>query len=199
MSQSGPFPGSGAAAAGDDLSPAQRSKIRRLSQYVEPAPGEESGELNIVPYLDIVTNILVFVLATVSVTFLTQLDTQPPSLGGSRVKQAPNPDALNLSVLITDKGVAFKTGFGSISTGCEGAGAGITVPMNGDAYDLDGIKRCARKMKSEAGNGKFEDETQVTVTASRDIEYRHVVAVLDALRGDEKGELFPEFHLGVAK
>jgi len=198
MSQAGPFP-AGSAAAGNELSPAQRSKIRRLSQQSEPSPGEDAGELNIIPYLDIITNILVFVLATVSVTFLTQLDTQPPSLGGSRVKQAPNPDALNLSVLITDKGVAFKTGFGSISTGCEGAGAGITVPMNGDAYDADSIKRCARKLKSEAGNGKFEDETQVTVTASRDIEYRHVIEVLDALRGDQQGELFPEFHLGVAK
>ncbi len=197
MSQAGPFPTS---AGAEELSPAQRSKVRRLSQPVEPVPGEEAGELNIIPYLDIITNILVFVLATVSVTFLTQLDTQPPSLGGSRVKQAPNPDALNLSVLITDKGVAFKTGFGSISTGCEGAGAGITVPMGTDnTYDVEAIRRCARKMKSEAGNGKFEDETQVTVTASRDIEYRHLVAVLDALRNDEQGELFPEFHLGVAK
>ena len=51
--------------ADEKLSAAQRSKIRRLSAPKELAPDEEGGELNIVPFLDIVTNVLMFVLATV--------------------------------------------------------------------------------------------------------------------------------------
>ena len=39
------------------LSAAQRSKIRRLSQPREPQPGEEAGELNIIPYLDIIKSL----------------------------------------------------------------------------------------------------------------------------------------------
>ena len=46
-----------------ELSAAQRAKIRRLSQPRELSPDEEGGELNIVPFLDIVVNILIFVLA----------------------------------------------------------------------------------------------------------------------------------------
>jgi biopolymer transport protein ExbD len=182
------------------LSAAQRSKIRRLSQPKEPEAGEESGELNIVPYLDIITNVLVFVLASVSVTFLTQLDTSPPAISG-KTKAAENKEALNLTVLVTDEGVAFKTSFGGIATGCTGTGRGITVPTKGEKkdYDFAAITACARQLKSQAGNGRFEEETQVTITASRDIEYKHLVAVLDAIRADEQGELFPEFHLGVSK
>jgi len=182
------------------LSPAQRSKIRRLSAYKDPDPGEEAGELNIIPYLDIIINVLVFVLASVSVTFLTQLDTQPPSIGGKGVKENIKSDALNLAIVIVDDGVSFKTSFGQIAPGCSGLGKGITVPTRGNKfeYDYPEIKRCAREMKT-AGGGKFEEETQVTVTASRNIEYRYLVGVLDALRVDEQGELFPEFHLGVTK
>lgn len=191
------------------LSPSQRSKIRRLSEPVEPAAGEESGELNIVPYLDIITNVLVFVLASVTVTFLTQLDTVPPSVGSGKVKQDVKSDALNLTVLITGSGVQFSTGFGGIATGCGGVGKGITVPMANEGgqetYDFKKIRDCARTLKYEAGSGKFEDETQVTVTCSRDVQYKYLVAVLDALRSDpdatneQQRVLFPEFHLGVAK
>ncbi|MBL8744640.1 MAG: biopolymer transporter ExbD [Myxococcales bacterium] len=183
------------------LSPAQRSKIRRLAAFKEPDPGEEAGELNIIPYLDIIVNVLVFVLASVAVTFLTQLDTQPPSIGGKGVKENIKSDALNLAIVIVDDGVSFKTSFGQIAPGCNGLGKGITIPNVGNnkfEYDVAEVKRCAREMKN-AGGGKFEDETQVTVTASRNIEYRYLVAVLDALRVDDQGELFPEFHLGVTK
>jgi biopolymer transport protein TolR len=199
MTQAGPTT---SASSGPSLSPAQRSKIRRLAAPKDPEPGEEAGELNVVPYLDIIVNILVFVLSSLSVTFLTQLDTTPPSMGSGKVKQEMKSEALNLSVLITNKGVAFKTSFGSVATGCDGQGGGITVPTKGSSdsdYDLPAITKCARKLKSEAGGGKFEEESQVTVTASRDIEYKHLIAVIDALRNDEKGELFDDFHLGVAK
>ncbi len=183
------------------LSPAQRSKIRRLAAHKDPDPGEEAGELNIIPYLDIIVNVLVFVLASVAVTFLTQLDTQPPSIGGKGVKENIKSDALNLAIVIVDDGVSFKTSFGQIAPGCNGLGKGITIPNVGNnkfEYDVAEVKRCAREMKA-AGGGKFEEETQVTVTASRNIEYRYLVAILDALRVDEQGELFPEFHLGVTK
>ncbi len=66
------------------LSAAQRGKIRRLSQPAELSPDEEGGELNIVPFLDIIMNILIFVLATVAVTFTATIDTTPPASKSSR-------------------------------------------------------------------------------------------------------------------
>lgn len=183
------------------LSPSQRSKIRRLSQPQEPSPGEEAGELNIVPYLDIITNILVFVLSTISVIFLSNIDTTPPSQNSGKVK-AVESKAMNLVVLVTGQGIGFKTSGGSIATGCRDAGGGITVPMVADSgkqvYDWQGVTSCARHLKSE-GPTEWQDETQVTITASPGIEYQYIVDTVDALRSDEKGELFPEIHFGVAR
>ncbi len=185
------------------LSPAQRSKIRRLSQPKEPDPGEEAGELNIIPYLDIIVNILVFVLVSVSVTFMSTIDTVPPSVGGGKVRDTVSSKKLNLSILITTKGIAFKTSGGSIATGCDNVGGGITIPAkespapDQSPYDPAAITACARRLKS--ARPEFEDETQVTITASPGIEYQYVIEVLDAVRIDEKGELFPEAFFGVVR
>src|SRR5476649_1416184 len=87
----------------EKLSAAQRSKIRRLSQPKELAADEEGGELNIVPFLDIITNVLMFVLATISVTFTTMIDTQPPRSNGSNVRP-PGKPTLSLNIIVIDKG-----------------------------------------------------------------------------------------------
>ena len=179
------------------LSPAQRSKIRRLSQPREPSPGEEAGELNIVPFLDIITNIMMFVLATVTTTFLASVDTTPPSIGGGKVRADVAANALNLSVLITTQGVSLKTSGGNIATGCESVGTGVTVPKKGEDNDLVAITACAKKLKN--AKEEFKEETQVTITANPGIELQTVIDVIDALRNDGEEELFPEVHFGVAR
>ena len=57
----------------EGLSAAQRSKIRRLATPAEDSV-EESKEINVVPFLDIITNVLMFVLATLAVTFTASID-----------------------------------------------------------------------------------------------------------------------------
>jgi biopolymer transport protein TolR len=184
------------------LSPAQRSKIRRLSIQVEPSPGEEAGELNIIPYLDIITNILVFVLASISVIFLSSIDTSPPAIGGGKVKQQIDSKALNLTVLISNKGVTLKTSGGNIATGCNEPGPGVTVPISPDSsgkdsYNWSAVTECARKLKS--ARPEFEDETQVTLTANPGSEFRLIIDAIDSLRNDAQGELFPDVHFGAAR
>lgn len=179
------------------LSAAQRSRIRRLSQPHEPSPGEEAGELNIVPFLDIITNIMMFVLATVTTTFLASVDTTPPSIGGGKVRADVAANALSLSVLITGQGVSLKTSGGNIATGCENVGTGVTVPKKGEENDLVAITACAKKLKN--AKEEFKEETQVTITANPGIELQTVVDVIDALRNDGEEELFPEVHFGVAR
>lgn len=179
------------------LSAAQRSRIRRLSQPVEPAPGEEAGELNVVPYLDIITNIMMFVLASVSVSFIATIDTTPPSIGGGKVRADVSSKALNLAALITREGVSLKTSGGNISTGCNDVGSGVAVPKIGEDYDLKGLTACAKRLKNASAS--FKEETQVTITANSGIEYKTVIDVMDALRTDGEEELFPEVHFGVVR
>jgi biopolymer transport protein ExbD len=179
------------------LSAAQRSRIRRLSAYKEPDAGEEAGELQLVPYLDIITNIMMFVLASVSVSFIGSIDTTPPSIGGNRVRADVSSKALNLAAFITSQGVSLKTSGGNIATGCQEAGSGLTVPKVNNDYDLKGITACVKRLKN--ANASFKEETQVTITASSDIDYKSVIDVMDALRSDGEEELFPEVHFGVAR
>jgi biopolymer transport protein TolR len=179
------------------LSAAQRSRIRRLSQPKEAQPGDEAGELNVVPYLDIITNILMFVLASVSVSFVGTVDTTPPSIGGSRVRADVSSKALNLSAWITGQGVSLKTSGGNIATGCNDVGAGITVPKANEDYDLKGLTICVKRLKN--ANPSFKEETQVSITANPGIEYKTVIDVMDALRSDGEEELFPDVHFGAAR
>src|SRR5580693_10126278 len=102
--------------AEEKLSAAQRSKIRRLSEPKELAPDEEGGELNIVPFLDIVTNVLMFVLATVSVTFTATIDSFPPRAGGAGAR-APTTPTLGLTVIVVPDGFSIKARGGNIAPG----------------------------------------------------------------------------------
>jgi len=174
----------------DTLSPAQRAKIRRLAAPAEPEPSDAGGELNIVPYLDILMNVMMFVLASVSVAFASTITTDAAASPVVR----PRPGGIHLTALVTGQGVALKTASGSIAAGCGDVGPGITVPNTGGAYDLVGLTTCARRIK-----GMAPAETQVSLTASPDVPYDVVVSVMDALRADDSGKLFPDVTLGAVR
>lgn len=179
------------------LSPSQRSKVRRLAAYREPAAGEEMGELNIIPYLDIMMNIIVFVIASLVVVFVSTIDTTPPSAGGQKGTRMAS-KALNLTALITSEGISLKTSSGNIATGCAQLGSGVTVPKKPSGqHDYAELTRCARELKEQ--NERFAEETQVTITANPDTDYQIIVETMDALRRDAKDVLFPDVHFGVAR
>src|SRR5215813_8346620 len=129
------------------LSTAQVAKIRRLSQPRELAPDEEGGELNIVPFLDIIVNILIFVLATVAITFTATIETQPPASGGQGVRKEIENKALNLTVLIVNDGFSIKAAGGNLSAGCEGLCPCLAIPFKAGTYDYDGLTVCSTKLK----------------------------------------------------
>jgi biopolymer transport protein ExbD len=180
------------------LTAAQRGKIRRLSQPKELAPDEEGGELNIVPFLDIIVNILIFVLATVAVTFTASIETNPPANKGTGVRAEIPSQALNLSVFIVTDGFSLKASGGSVAAGCEGVGAGITVPKQNGKYDFAGLTACATRLKGVSPD--FADETQATITANPGVEFQTVIAVMDALRNTPTGDaLFENIQFGMIK
>jgi biopolymer transport protein ExbD len=180
----------------EKLSAQQRSKIRRMSETRELAPDEEGGEINIVPFLDIITNVLMFVLATVAVTFSATIDTYPPRAGtGAR---APTTPTLSLTILIVPDGFSLKARGGNVAPGCNDTGPGIAIGKKDGNYDYDALKTCAAKLKGAAPD--FKDETSVTISANPPIPYQVVIATMDAVRNDEKGDqMFPEVSFGVAR
>ena len=84
---------------------------RRCAVSVSRArSSEDSGELNLVPYLDIVMNIIMFLLATVQFqAMLANINiTLPTAAPSTETTASPKPE-LNLTVSISDTGYTLAT------------------------------------------------------------------------------------------
>jgi biopolymer transport protein ExbD len=83
-----------------------RNAVRRREDQIEQDE-IESGELNLIPYLDMVTNLMLFLLASVSAGIIfTEIDTTlpdkaPPSTTIAQPNQNPDEQPLKLFVSIT--------------------------------------------------------------------------------------------------
>ena len=179
------------------LTPKQRAYIRKKSKPIELDPSEMQGELNIVPFLDIVMNLIMFLLATSeAVLLISQIESDLPKISkGGKPKSQDVATPLNLNVTVTDKGVIVSGSGGKLAQGCEGidTGVGITVPSKKKGeYTWKNLTKCVAKVKT-----KFEDETTVTISADPQIEYEHIVAAMDAVRTEGDDELFPDVMISV--
>ncbi len=180
----------------------QRKYIRKRTKVVELDPSEMVGELNIVPYLDIVINLIMFLLATTeAVLLIAQIETDLPKIarGGRRSDQEQEVTTpLNLNVTVTEKGVMMSGSGGKLAPGCQDieAGGQVTVPKKGAEYDWDALTECAFRVKQ-----KFDTEDTVTVSADPQVQFEHVVTAMDAVRAKGEGksvkELFPQVLISV--
>ena len=178
------------------LSARQRTYIRKKTTQGHVDPSEIVGELNIVPFLDIVVNLIMFLLVTAeAVLLIAQIESNLPKIAKGRSKSSAEVETpLNLNVTVTDNGVIVSGSGGKLAPGCEGIDTGrtVTVARKGKAYDWGGLTECVAKVKT-----KFEDEDTVTVSADPQIHYEHVVAAMDAVRTREEAELFPQVLVSV--
>lgn len=176
------------------LTPKQRAYIRKRTKVREPDPSEIMGELNIVPFLDIVVNIIIFLLATTqAVLAVAEIEANLPKLGRPRVGAVTEETStLNLSVIVTGEGVSVGAEGGWLAPGCTQTlqSGVVTVPKRGANYDWDALTACARRV-----HDKFPTERKVIVSADPEIEFEHIVATMDSLRSDGTRELFPEVML----
>jgi biopolymer transport protein TolR len=176
----------------EQLSAAQRGKIRRLSQPKELAAEDEGGELNVVPFLDIIMNVLIFVLASVSVTFISLLDAEntPASESGSTTPDAQQ--TLQLTVILGADGVRVSAEGKLLQPGCDApVSGGAARPSVGIATDSHGnpsgpdyaaLTDCVKKLKSKSPS--YAQEYQVLIAADWAIPYQTVINTMDAVRGN---------------
>lgn len=179
------------------LSAAQRARIRRACRPRELSPDEEGGELNVVPFLDIITNIMIFVLATVAVTFTATITTSPPASKGSGVRKNIESTALNLTVIIVNEGFSIKATGGNVAQGCATVGPGLAIPKKNGKFDFVGLNQCVARLKK---SGDFENETQAFISANPGTPYQDVINVADALRSTPQGDaLFEQVNFKVPR
>ncbi|MFY0523865.1 ExbD/TolR family protein [Archangium gephyra] len=162
---------------------------------LKPREEEESGELNIIPYLDILMNLILFMLLSINgLAAFGIVNVSAPSYGGPSTTVTPeaNPEQprLVLSVLISKKGHFINSE--NAILGQDGA---PTVPLGADgAYDYASLNAQMMKIKSA-----FPSETKVIVAADPEIPYDTLIQTMDAIRETREKPhrvLFPDVTLG---
>ncbi|HXU00105.1 MAG TPA: biopolymer transporter ExbD [Polyangia bacterium] len=163
-----------------------RAATRRMRDHVEEIE-EEAGELNLVPYMDIVTNIIIFLLASVvNQVALGNINVSSPTIqagGGDSSDEPPPKPPLNLTITVGGTGYVIA------------ASGGVLPPIpklpNGQ-YDYKTLTTKLKEIKSNPDNA---DETKATFNADAMIPYDIVIATLDAMRQGEDGKiLFPDVN-----
>jgi biopolymer transport protein TolR len=145
---------------------------------------EETGELNIVPYLDVVVNLVMFMLLSMTgLITLGVLNVSAPKIGGdtgaagAAAEQGPK---LLLTVAIGKQGF-YIAGAGGV-LGSDGNASDLTrpptVPLQaGGSYDYQELSRQLGAIKE-----KFPNETQVILSADGEIVYDILIQTMDACR-----------------
>ena len=184
------------------ITSSQRKYLRKRTKVVELDPSEMLGELNIIPYLDIVVNLIMFLLATTeAVLLIAQIETDLPKIakgGATRNREQEVTTPLNLNVTVTENGVMVSGSGGKLAPGCQDieSGGRVTVPKKGANYNWDALTECVFRVKQ-----KFDTEDTVTVSADPQVQFEHVVTAMDAVRAKGKGksakELFPQVLISV--
>ena len=162
-----------------------RAATRRMREHVEEIE-EEAGELNLVPYMDIVTNIIIFLLASVvNQVSLGNINVCSPTIAaaGSASDEPPPMEKppLNLSVTVGQSGFTVAASGGVLP---------VISKLPGGQYDYKGLTKKLQEIKSAPDNA---GETKAIFSADATIPYDIVVATLDATRTTEDGKvLFPD-------
>jgi biopolymer transport protein ExbD len=169
-----------------------KSRDRVRAQHFE----QLSGELNLVPYLDVMINLIMFILLTMTTMLnfgIINLSAPAYATGASTGDSDDTKAELNLLVTITDKGflitgaptllghpVAAKLHLGS-------SDGGPTIAKKKDDYDYEALAKAAKEIKLA-----FPAETKAILFAEPDIWYEVVVKTMDAIREEDGKVLFPD-------
>jgi biopolymer transport protein TolR len=165
---------------------------------IKPKEEEESGELNIVPYLDILMNLIIFMLLSMAglATFGMLNVNAPNYANGPGPGNENDKPALTLTVAVAKNGF-FIAATGGVLPGqtepsaAPGEGA-PTIPRKADgSYDYDALT--AKMMEIKAN---FPTESKVIIAAEADTDYDSLVSTMDATRETpDRKLLFPDVTL----
>jgi biopolymer transport protein TolR len=158
-----------------------RARFRRELAKAEEAE-DEGGEINLVPYLDIVVNVIMFLLATITqVMVLGNINVSSPGYAEAtpaEVAQPAEPEKpkLNLNVTVSDTGFII-AGSGGVLYENDVPGKLPTIPKRQGGYDYGRLSDTMTRLKTA-----FPDENVAILGANPGIPYDVVVRTMDAVR-----------------
>ncbi len=142
---------------------------------------EHTGELNIVPYLDVVVNLVMFMLLSMTgLVALGVLNVSAPKIGGEAAagEKADRPPLL-LTVAIGRQGF-FVAGAGGV-VGADAPAPDLarppTIPLRDGKYDYAALTEQMKRIKE-----RFPRETAVILSADPGVVYDVLIQTMDACR-----------------
>ncbi|MFO0602456.1 MAG: biopolymer transporter ExbD [Polyangiales bacterium] len=199
----------------------QHAYIAKRARHKEVGPDEGGGELNIIPFLDIIMNVLMFLLATIATVFTATIPVPAPS-SNPRPNSGQQQERLNITVKVMPSGYIVGAGGGFLLPGCTTIGAAsITVANRGSAdaegytHDFAALTQCMQAIRRQWATEVANDHS-INVATNSDVPYGVLVRTIDAVRearpnacrlnddlrsGDFSNAdcLFPEATLGVLR
>lgn len=167
---------------------------------IRPKEEEEMGELNIIPYLDILMNLIIFILLSMSgLATFGILNVNAPSFGAESSGGGPDDKPpLLLTVAIAPNGFYLAATGGVLpgvaegSVAAPGQGAPTIAKTPAGEYDYPALNSKMKEIKTA-----FPTESKVIIAADKDIQYEVLVTTMDSLRETSDHKLlFPDVTLG---
>lgn len=159
------------------------------NRHEEDETGGDAAELNLTPYLDIMMNLVIFLIFSFQVIIEFRLiDVVPPAVSSSAAASS-NPDEKpkpTITLVIT------KEGYRLLSTATDTMPP-VEIPKKGDKYDQTELHDRLVSWKRDFGLGN-----SIVFTADLETEYQVVVEAMDTIRMDKDDLLFPDVLLARA-
>ncbi len=151
---------------------------------------KETPDLDITTFMNLMVVLVPFLLISAVFSRVTVMELRVPTAAGVAAPARPN---FNIEVIVRKKGLEL----------ANGASVVAAVPKKDDQYDLQKLTEMLIRLKND-----YPQKEDATVLMEPDIEYDHLIHVMDTVRQAEvkdpgseeiqKLELFPKISIGDA-
>jgi len=151
---------------------------------------KETPDLDITTFMNLMVVLVPFLLISAVFSRVTVMELSVPTAAGAAAPARPN---FNIEVIVRKAGLEL----------ANGASVVAAVPKKDDQYDLQKLTEMLIRLKND-----YPQKEDATVLMEPDIQYDHLIHVMDTVREAEvkvpgseeiqKLELFPKISIGDA-
>ena len=151
---------------------------------------EETPELDITTFLNLMVVLIPFLLIGAVFSRITIMELSVPTSAGGSVLNTPN---FAIEVIVRNEGLEI----------ANGSFVEAAIPKKDDQYDMQMLHEILKRLKA-----LYPEKDDATILMEPDIEYDHLIQIMDAVRGVEvqmegseeveKIVLFPNISIGDA-
>lgn len=124
-------------------------------------------ELNVVPFIDLMSCLTAFLLATAVWSQYSQINIKPKGIGRKSENPIDKPDKIFASVLITENEVWVGLTVGDRRQ----------IAKESESYDWMGLSEVLKEFKELPA---FADRSDIEIAADDDVTYQHIITTMDS-------------------